>query len=132
MLEFYKLFCLQIESSTDIASFYDAVDPIRPLLDFLGAIPLAVPRKKNELVQALCRNIAVTRLEKSLHQWVLNSGDNSIYVSPILMYSTTRTHSSWKLLSEMKSYIILRSKHSYAYFYAGCIWFTLNIRVLVS
>lgn len=65
-LQIISLF--QIEISTDISSFFDAVDPMRPLLDYIGALPLAVPKKKNELVHALCRHIAVTRIEKSLKQ----------------------------------------------------------------
>ncbi|XP_052694514.1 G2/M phase-specific E3 ubiquitin-protein ligase-like [Crassostrea angulata] len=64
----YKQQVQKIEISTDISSFFDAVDPMRPLLDYIGALPLAVPKKKNELVHALCRHIAVTRIEKSLKQ----------------------------------------------------------------
>lgn len=65
----YKQQVQKIEISTDISSFFDAVDPMRPLLDYIGALPLAVPKKKNELVHALCRHIAVTRIEKSLKQF---------------------------------------------------------------
>ena len=55
--------------STDIAYFFDAVDPIKPLLDYIGGLSLAVnPRQKKELVHALCRHIVVTRIEKSLQQ----------------------------------------------------------------
>lgn len=64
-----SLIFFQIEMSTDIESFFDAVDPIKPLLDYIGGLSLAVnPKKKNELVHALCRHIVVTRVEKSLLQ----------------------------------------------------------------
>ncbi|XP_056000514.1 G2/M phase-specific E3 ubiquitin-protein ligase-like [Ostrea edulis] len=66
----YKEQVQKIEMSTDIESFFDAVDPIKPLLDYIGGLSLAVnPKKKNELVHTLCRHIVVTRVEKSLLQF---------------------------------------------------------------
>lgn len=65
----YRFFlCFRLKYLQIFRLFFDAVDPMRPLLDYIGALPLAVPKKKNELVHALCRHIAVTRIEKSLKQ----------------------------------------------------------------